>query len=92
MILKGVIRRRYADPMRIPGEGTVLRAIYDKLRAGETIFLRDHVVKGAYSRVVEQLRNIYGCELHVAKGGGWLMTGRYNNADFIPLDQLTEDQ
>jgi hypothetical protein len=42
--------------------------------------------------MVDSLRDTYGCEIKSMGCGEWVLLGRWKHADFIPLEELGEDQ
>ena len=84
--------RRFPDPLRLPGEGTTARKVYDALRKGEPVRLLDYVGRGISSRLVGSLKDVYNCEIRPAGHGLYILVGRYRGVTLIPLSELKEDQ
>ena len=85
-------KRRFPDPLRVPGAGTIARTVYDALRKGEPVRLSDYVGRGISSRLVNSLKDVYNCEIRPAGHGLYILVGRYRGVTLIPLSGLKEDQ
>lgn len=80
-------RRRERDPYRVPAPGTKIRRAYDLLLTGETIPVC--AIGGICS--LEQLRDVYDCEIVSTQRVGSRLLGRWIGNDFVPVERLSEN-
>lgn len=83
---------RAVDPLRLPHPGTRLRRIYDAFLTGEevTYAWMAEICRGYNSaaRATRDLTDYYSCEIRTVRRGVYRMVGRWDGADFIPVDRL----
>jgi hypothetical protein len=84
--LKGTARR---PPAPYPGEGTIARALYDRLLAakGQPVYVGDMVRSKARYVAVIKLRDEYGCDIRSDGGAVFCLTGEWFGDDYREYGQ-----
>lgn len=75
------------NPDGKPGQGTVLRDMYDALRRGEIVS-----AQRTAGKLLEQLRNNYGMELMSAgHRKGLKLVGEWEGSVFVPIERILQE-
>jgi hypothetical protein len=85
-VLKGTARRPLRD---YPGEGTIARALYDRLFAnkGQPVYVGDMVRSKARYIAVIKLRDEYGCDIRSDGNAVFALTGEWFGDDYREYGQ-----